>query len=152
MLNQAEVQRTEIKKLDEVRSYEDLVYRQLSLITFIGSQDTTNAGRVYLDDIKGQTHEVVRYNYEVAYVHAVEVLRDLVYERLENKVKTEADKIKIQNKEDREHARELFQLILRHLHKSGIFGRASLMVVWDFEVEREKTKRWLKENAPTFTD
>jgi len=134
--------KTEVKKLDEIRTYEDLVFRQLGLVTYIGSQDRTNSGKVLLEDANGQTHVVVRTNYTDAYINAVQSLLDIVRDRMEDDIKEGMEEPRTL-----EQAKETIKRIMKHLHKSGIFGRTSLIVYFDWKVEREATKEYNKKNA-----
>lgn len=117
------------------KSYESIVFAQLAHTMFMGSLDDTNAGRVRIQDEKGEIKEIIRTDYRQAFKNATFTLYQLVVTRMDKEYI--ADLKPWANYADYRHN---FSKILKHLHKSGLFGKHQLMVVWDWKLERERVK------------
>lgn len=111
------------------RSYEGLVFGQLARCMFIGSMDMTNAGKVFIQDAQGNAREIVRDDYSNAFIHSVKRLYQLMRIKMAHKL--------IFKQKTLEEAEDNFDLLLEHIHDSGIFGRDMMMCVLDWRYYKE---------------
>jgi len=110
---------------DKRKSYEGLVFGQLARCLFIGSLDMTNAGKVFIQDAQGNAREIVRDNFENAFINSVKRLYQLMRFKMKN--------ITLSFKERTyEEAEDNFDTLLTHIHESGIFGRNTMVMVLDW--------------------
>ena len=113
---------------DKDKSYEGLVFAQLARTLFVGSLDTSNPGKVQIQEPDGSFRVIVRDDNERAFINSTRMLYQLMKERL-----TRKQRERIHWSEDTiEEARQNLEILLEHLHDTGIFGRRSLTVVLDW--------------------
>ena len=116
---------------DLPQSYDNLVWIQLVRCSFLGSQDTTNAGAVSIQDEAGKTRDIIRYNYVSAFIHSVETLYYLVKlkHKTLNNLEFENEVTNFSNSAY-QLAKGHFKTILEFINKSGLFGYQSIVEIY----------------------
>jgi hypothetical protein len=138
-----EVNYFDLTDRQEQQEYKGVLYAQLRHCMYIGSMDTTNPGKVKVQNEAGQMHEIVRVDFRVAFINSVRMLVALARDRMK---KEKCDLLKPYTKDteqDIDIAYHNFDTVLKYCHDEGIFGRRALVCVWDWRLERER----LSQNA-----
>lgn len=125
------------------KSYDTLIFAHIAHCLYIGSLDTTNAGLVWVHDATGNAREIVRDDNKVAFINSVRTMFELVRTAIIRESDSKGYKYNLKDNEPWSYDDAWFNLreIMTHLHRSGIFGKEKLMIIWDWEVERQKIKQ-----------
>lgn len=118
------------------QTYEQLCYLQLNRVLWLGSQDTKNSGLVLVMDANGMRHEVIRPDFQIAYINAVNQLVALALAKMkrESEFRTVIRKV-----ETYEEAYKMFQIVLDYMHlKTAILGRHYETLYIDYDMARYK--------------
>lgn len=112
---------------DKLKSYDSLVFVQIARCLFIGSNDNSTSGKMWIQDAAGNHREIIRDDYSVAFINSVRMLHSLMEKKVGAKLikNLEIDKMKTY-----EDAHLVFRKLMEMNHTSGLFGHKDLMVVW----------------------
>ena len=110
---------------EKIKSYTNLLYVQLANCLFVGSADTTNAGKVLIQDKDGNQMEIIRPDWKQAFINSVLMLQFL----MEGKM-SKIDKRKLIENPNYEQAKANLRILLDYIHnKTPLFGSKNMTVI-----------------------
>jgi hypothetical protein len=111
---------------EKMRTYESLFFYQIGRVMMFGSFENKNSGRCHLQNPDGTHSEIIRDDFNSAFINSVKMLYYLSMPKL-NKDLNEL--ILTLFPLDRDNAEAVFNCIMQYAHTTGLFGKQYLTVI-----------------------